>query len=156
MKQKFDAAALFYKVVIEPNFNITTVNNGNGTYTHTIKAKGKEFMNFNEYQNNALKTANTEVLTTDQCLINLALGLNGEAGEVADVIKKWQFQGHTLDKTKIIKELGDIMWYVSLGAYACGITLEEIATTNIAKLAARYPNGFFETERSQNRKEGDI
>ena len=60
-------------------------------------------MNFNEYQKNALKTANTEVLTTEQCLVNSALGLNGEAGEVADVIKKWQFQGHAIDKIKIIK-----------------------------------------------------
>lgn len=95
-------------------------------------------------------------MNTVQCLINSALGLNGEAGEVADIIKKWQFQGHAIDKTKIIKELGDIMWYVSFGAYACGVTLEEVATTNIAKLAARYPNGFFEADRSKNRKEGDI
>lgn len=113
-------------------------------------------MNFNEYQNNALKTANTEVLTTDQCLMNAALGLNGEAGEVADMVKKWKFQGHEIDRNKITKELGDILWYVSLGAHACGKTLEEIAEMNIAKLAARYPNGFFEAERSQNRKEGDI
>ena len=112
-------------------------------------------MNFNEYQELALRTANKEKFTDDEALLNAALGLNGEAGEVADVVKKTNFQGHKFDKEKIIKELGDILWYVSLGAYACHETLETVAQMNIDKLKSRYPNGF-ESDRSQHRKDGDI
>ena len=112
-------------------------------------------MNFNEYQELALRTANKDKLTDDEALLNAALGLNGEAGEVADALKKTNFQGHKFDKDKIIKELGDILWYVSLGAYACHETLETVAQMNIDKLKSRYPNGF-ESDRSQRRKDGDV
>lgn len=108
----------------------------------------------NEYQKLALRTANPELPKKEQ-LLNGILGLGGESGECEDIYKKHLFQGHPLDEQHIIKELGDCCWYIALCAHALGTTLEEIMELNIAKLRARYPDGF-DTERSLHRKEGDI
>ena len=110
-------------------------------------------MNFNEYQKAALRTAKE----MDNCkqLMNAALGICGEGGEVADMVKKSAFQGHSMNVTHVAKELGDVLWYIAIGAHAIGIDLEEIAQMNLAKLEARYPNGF-EVERSLHRAEGDV
>jgi NTP pyrophosphatase (non-canonical NTP hydrolase) len=88
-------------------------------------------------------------------LINGALGLTGEAGEVADIIKKHTMQGHDLDCEHIAKELGDVLWYVAETATAIGYDLETIMQMNIDKLMKRYPEGF-SSERSQDREEGDV
>lgn len=103
-------------------------------------------MNFNEYQKLALRTANKD----KDLVLNAALGLTGESGEVADIIKKYLFQGHELDKEKIIDELGDILWYIAIMAEGLGVKMEVIPTYNIDKLKKRYPNGF-EVKRSINR-----
>lgn len=110
-------------------------------------------MTFLEYQNLALKTANHSALNiSSQGLLNSALGLCGESGEFADIIKKNTFQGHPIDKEKLIKELGDILWYISLASHSLGVSLESIAEGNIAKLKVRYPEGFDE-DRSIRRSE---
>lgn len=85
-------------------------------------------------------------------LICTALGDRGEAGEFADHIKKVAFQGHELDRDKLLKELGDRLWYLSQGARLLGSTLAEVAAMNIAKLRARYPTGAFRVADSINRK----
>ena len=85
-------------------------------------------------------------------LLNGALGLTGEAGEVADLIKKAIFHGHELDKDALTKEMGDVMWYVALLCHALGIQLSTVMTENIEKLENRYKDGFSE-EASRNRKE---
>lgn len=103
-------------------------------------------MKLNEYQDLARRTANKH----DGELVNYGLGIAGEAGEVADLIKKSQFHGHDVEKDEIKKELGDVMWYVSNIARLAGLSLEEIAQGNIDKLKRRYPSGF-STERSINR-----
>jgi NTP pyrophosphatase (non-canonical NTP hydrolase) len=71
-----------------------------------------------------------------------ALGLTGEAGEFAELAKKHLFHGHTLDKEKAAKEIGDVLWYVAFACEALGVSLDEIAERNIAKLKARYPDKF--------------
>ena len=94
----------------------------------------------------------------DMSLVRLLeglMGIAGEGGEASDILKKVLFQGHTLDREHIAKELGDVSWYVALAADAIGYDLETIFQMNIDKLRARYPNGF-ETDRSVHRKEGDI
>lgn len=111
-------------------------------------------MEINTYQTKALRTVNND-LTAIQQLENGLMGLNGEAGEALDILKKHLFQGHELDTAHIAKELGDVAWYLAVSAYAIGYDLETIIATNIAKLEARYPEGF-DTEKSQNRVEGDI
>jgi len=75
-------------------------------------------------------------------LSGLALGLVGESGEVADLIKKVVAHGHPLDAEKLAQELGDVLWYLAVTADALGFSLDEIANRNITKLRARYPNGF--------------
>ena len=114
-----------------------------------------EIMTINEYQYAALRTAQTDKLTASDLLINAALGLCGESGEVADLVKKHRFQGHDLDFDHIAKELGDIAWYLAVGAYAIGLDLETIFRMNIDKLKARYPDGF-STDRSLHRAENDV
>lgn len=108
-------------------------------------------MNFKEYQEKALKTKGTYTDKMDQ-LINGVMGLNGESGEVIDVVKKYLYQGHTLDKDKIINELGDTLWYINLIANGINMSLEDIAKYNIGKLEKRYPKGYFRAEDSVNRK----
>lgn len=71
-----------------------------------------------------------------------ALGLCGEAGEFAELIKKHHFHGKPLDREHALKELGDVLWYIMFTANTLGSSLEEIATINDAKLEARYPSGF--------------
>lgn len=111
-------------------------------------------MTINEYQKNALRTAN-EFLSPFQQLQNGIMGLNGEAGECIDILKKHMFQGHELDEEHIAKELGDIAWYLALSAYAIGYDLESIMRMNVDKLRARYPDGF-DIEHSLHRAENDI
>ena len=109
-------------------------------------------MDFNTYQTEAAKTVSENGFD----LRNAALGLCGEAGEFADLVKKFSYQGHDLDKEHLKRELGDIMWYMALAATIIGCDLEDVAETNITKLRARYPKGHFESQNSKVRKEGDI
>ena len=112
-------------------------------------------MTINEYQAAALRTAQTDKLTASDLLLNSALGLCGESGEVADLLKKYHFQGHNLDLDHVAKELGDIAWYLAVGAYSIGYDLEKILQMNVDKLKARYPNGF-SADRSLHRAENDV
>jgi len=112
-------------------------------------------MKINEYQELALRTANTDAMKIkEEAMLNGVLGLNGEAGEVADIVKKYRYQGHKLDKERLIKELGDVCWYVALLAYSLDCDLETVLQKNIDKLKKRYPEGF-EKERSLHRESED-
>ena len=112
-------------------------------------------MTINEYQAAALRTAQTDKFSTSDLLLNSALGLCGESGEVADLVKKHLFQGHDLDLDHVAKELGDISWYLAVGAYAIGLDLETIFRMNKEKLEARYPDGF-SADRSLHRDKNDV
>ena len=112
-------------------------------------------MTINEYQTAALRTAQTDKLTSNELWRNSALGLSGESGEVADLVKKHRFQGHDLDIDHVAKELGDIAWYLAVGAYAIGYDLETILQMNVDKLKARYPDGF-STGCSLHRDKNDV
>lgn len=79
-------------------------------------------------------------------LLNYGLGISEEAGEVSGLIKKSFFHGHDINRNEIMKELGDVLWYLSQIARLAGLTLEEVATANIEKLQKRYPNGFSESD----------
>ena len=105
-------------------------------------------MTLNDYQELSARTAAPH----DNELANYGLGIAGEAGEVADLIKKAVFHGHEVGKEDVKKELGDVLWYASQIARLAGLTREEVAKVNIDKLMERYPDGF-STEASINRKE---
>lgn len=102
-------------------------------------------MNFDEYQKLAMRTSSSE-----SDLIAAVLGMCGESGEVADKVKKARCQGHELNTEDLLKELGDVLWYVTLGAQELGFSLDTVARMNVAKLEARYPNGFSK-DASRNR-----
>lgn len=106
-------------------------------------------MRLDEYQALAARTSQPDQPIRDRLAMD-SLGLNGESGEVADIVKKALFHGHPLDREQIGKELGDVLWYVADAASAIGLSLEDIARGNIAKLRARYPEGF-SSEASQRR-----
>lgn len=105
-------------------------------------------MTLNEYAELAQRTSNTYGMR--EKLENAMLGLVGEAGEVVDLWKKFRFQGHPLDKERMIEEFSDAMWYIVEGITALGCTLDEAGTRNIGKLKKRYPHGF-EANRSLHR-----
>lgn len=109
-------------------------------------------MTINEYQKLAQRTANTK--RPSDKLENACLGLAGECGEVCDILKKYLFQGHELDRPHLIEELGDCAWYLAEAASGLGVSLEDILIQNIAKLKRRYPAGF-DPERSMNREQMD-
>lgn len=111
-------------------------------------------MTINEYQELAMRTANP-ALEWPGKLVDGVMGLNGEAGEVIDIVKKHLFQGHPIDQDHVARELGDIAWYLALCADAIGYDLETILQMNIDKLKARYPDGF-EVEKSVHRSIGDV
>lgn len=111
-------------------------------------------MQVNEYQKAAMETLNP-ALNQKEVLINSVMGLCGESGEAIDIVKKWMMQGHELDKEHLVKELGDVAWYLAEAATALDVPLEVIFQGNLDKLRRRFPNGF-DTEASVNRKQGDI
>lgn len=90
-------------------------------------------MNLNEYQQEAAKTVK-ESIKRDESYF--CLGLCGESGEVAEIIKKCRRDG-TIDVENLQKELGDVLWYVSQLSLAFGLDLEGIAKQNLAKLKDR-------------------
>lgn len=107
-------------------------------------------MTFEQYQRMAQRTANER--TQSGKIENGVLGLCGESGECADILKKYYHQGHDLDRDHMAEELGDVLWYAAELAAGLGLTLDEVAARNIAKLRRRYPEGF-DAERSRNREE---
>jgi NTP pyrophosphatase (non-canonical NTP hydrolase) len=80
------------------------------------------------------------------------LGVAGEAGEVADSIKKIVYHRHPLDTTKVAEELGDALWYIAFLCNTLGLSLGDVMQANVTKLRARYPDGW-SSERSLNRAE---
>lgn len=111
-------------------------------------------MTINEYQDAAVRTANHD-LNDIQQLTNGLMGLNGEAGECIDILKKHLYQGHNLDIEHLAKELGDVAWYLAITAWSLGYSLDDILQMNVDKLKSRYPNGF-KAINSTVRKDGDI
>lgn len=110
-------------------------------------------MTINEYQRLAMVTLNP-ALNKKDVLINGVMGLCGESGEAIDIVKKHLAQGHELDKEKLVKELGDIAWYLAETAYALDVPLSQVLEQNIEKLRARYPEGF-DAEKSIHRADSE-
>jgi len=110
-------------------------------------------MHPNEYQKEACRTfKDHKELTTKQAeLLDWALGLAGEAGEVCELLKHHIFHEEQLDKMKLAKELGDVLWYISAIAKTNRINMDTILALNISKLRHRYNNKTFNTTDSASR-----
>lgn len=133
-------------------------------------------LDFDTYQQHALRTARDK--EGSKALSTGGMGLGGEgaeflelflnqherlieamrvtvqSGKLADYLKKVVHHDHPIDKEKVKKELGDLLWYIALTAHASGLTLNEVAEANVAKLKARFEKGFTVAE-SLNRKPSD-
>lgn len=114
-------------------------------------------MTIDEYHEEVMRTATGMACgdNKNEMLKMAAMGLCGESGEVIDLLKKHLFQGHPLDRGALLLELGDVMWYLDLAAYALGYTMYSVMQANADKLRKRYPDGF-EVERSVHREAGDV
>lgn len=110
-------------------------------------------MKINEYQELASRTINTSMNYAEQEMHALH-GMVGEIGELHSIYQK-KYQGHSIDETHELKELGDLMWFIAEYCIAKGWSLENVCKENIEKLKARYPQGF-ESEKSLHRAKGDI
>lgn len=86
-------------------------------------------------------------------------GICAEAGEYAEVVKKILFQSKPYNEDNVFhmrREIGDILFYISMACEALGFSIDEAFQMNVEKLSARYPSGTFDAYFSENRKEGDV
>ena len=97
-------------------------------------------LSFNEYQQRADKTA---IYPPEKGFEYLATGLAAEAGEVAGLISKGIRGDHMgmVAEDDLVKEIGDVLWFVSQLASHMDIDLEEVAEINLAKLEDRQKRG---------------
>lgn len=106
-------------------------------------------MKLSEYEQQAMRTACYPLIRTAGSGIlpvYPALGLAGESGEFADKIKKAWRNGTLIDREAALRELGDVLWYVTVAARDLDSSLEEVARMNIAKLADRAKRGVIKSE----------
>jgi len=94
-----------------------------------------------KYQAWAMRTSRKDI-SPDDHLFNGILGLSGEVGECADLVKKCFYQDGRAITEKLKEELGDVLWYIAEVASAMGWSLADVAVKNIEKLKKRYPDGF--------------
>lgn len=87
-----------------------------------------------------------KVYPEKHAVIYPALGLAGEAGEIAEKVKKWLRGDKELDKDAILSELGDPLWYICSMADDLGYTLEDVIQRNMEKLRSRKERGVVKGE----------
>jgi NTP pyrophosphatase (non-canonical NTP hydrolase) len=109
-------------------------------------------MNFDEYQRRALETAQYPCAGNN--LIYPAMGLAGEAGEYCDKVKKmWRNKGvmdmsllTVPERVGMVKELGDILWYIAASAKELDVDLSTVAFENLNKLESRRARGVIKSQ----------
>lgn len=111
-------------------------------------------LSFDEYQKNAYTNIQKHNNHQEE-VMHWAVGLGEEAGETLSVIKH-KYYGGGYDVIDLVGELGDTLWHIAALCEALGITMEDVALFNLAKLQHRYPNGEFDHARSAYRQEHDI
>ena len=100
-------------------------------------------MTLDDFQSAAARTTNPKLSETER-LLDAAAGLAEESGEILGLVRKHAYQSRALDKEKLTLELGDALWCLAMTAKSAGISLDQVAAGNIAKLQKRYPGGFTE------------
>lgn len=111
-------------------------------------------MDINQYQVEACRTdkQHRTLTASEATVVDNALGLAGEAGEVVDLVKHAVFHQEGIDKFKLCKELGDVMWYLVHVAKDAGIPIDVVLQTNVRKLQLRYPNGYDDASSAARHK----
>ena len=99
------------------------------------------FDDFDDYQRAALRTLNPS-LDARERLLDATAGLSEEAAEVLGLVRKKVFQSRDVERDRLVEELGDVLWCLSVTADCLGVRLSEVARSNQEKLAKRHPDGF--------------
>jgi NTP pyrophosphatase (non-canonical NTP hydrolase) len=107
-------------------------------------------MTLDDYQAAAARTTNPK-LDEKERLLDAAAGLAEEAGEIIGLVRKHAYQSHELNRDKLKTELGDALWCLAMTAKSAGLTLDDVAAANIAKLGARYPQGYSDAASRERR-----
>lgn len=107
-------------------------------------------MTLNDYQTAATRTVNPR-LSESERMLDAAAGLAEEAGEILGVVRKHAYQSRPLDRDALRAELGDALWCLAMTARSAGIDLDDVATSNIAKLQHRYPAGYADAPSAERR-----
>jgi len=97
----------------------------------------KDMMSLGQYQSAAAKTA---MYKHNHKILYPALGLAGEAGEVANKVKK-MLRDDNLDRNAIASEIGDVLWYAAMLSKDLNIELHDVAMKNLEKLYDRKERG---------------
>ena len=114
------------------------------------------FQQYTDFVQSMASNASTKNMNAK--LGTCGLGLTGESGEIADLIKKILYQGKKLDeetKNELRKELGDLMWYVAFTCSTLDVSIEQVMQENVEKLKDRYKTGKFtvkEFEKKESKK----
>ena len=132
-------------------------------------AKWTEYLKFtNEVTSNESKDTEAFIIRIRELqtkglpierLLTAAISINAEGGEFLEIVKKIAFQGkefNAAEKEHLKVELGDVLWYVAQACIALDLSLDDVIARNISKLAARYPEGHFNSYFSENRRIDDI
>ena len=98
-------------------------------------------MTLEDYETAAARTTNLKLTDTER-LMDAAAGLSEESGEILSIVRKHAYQNRSIDKHKLEVELGDALWCLTITARTAGLSLEQIAAVNIAKLRDRFPEGY--------------
>ena len=93
---------------------------------------------FNQYQE---FVKGMKVYPEKHAIVYPALGIAGEGGEVAEKVKKWLRGDRELDKLELLKEAGDVLWYLASMADDLGYTLQDLVNENVKKLSSRKERG---------------
>lgn len=74
-------------------------------------------------------------------LLTAAIGIPSEGGEFSEIVKKIVFQNREytpIERDRMIKELGDVLWYVAHACNALDVSIQQVIDENVSKLAERY------------------
>jgi len=112
-------------------------------------------MDFKTYQERSTKTFKShKPLNEHQArILDWALGLQGEVGEITEIVKHHIFHEEALDKMKVAKEIGDLLWYISALTHTLDIPLDACAVLNLAKLEHRHGSSGYSHQGSALRHE---
>lgn len=108
-------------------------------------------MTLSDYQSAAERTINAK-LSSPERLLDAAAGLAEESGEILGLVRKHVFQSHPLARERLESELGDALWCLAITAGSAGLSLEQVAAANVAKLRARYPDGYTDNASKERRQ----
>lgn len=129
-------------------------------YTSFVEAvTSKPSNDIDEMINRITELTNNYPEINISLMMNSAIGLGSEGGEIEEIVKKVVWQGKELNDETVFhlkRELGDVIWYWTNMCRAFGFKPEDVIAENVNKLESRYPGGKFDVHFSENRKEGDV